>query len=104
MPELNRALWRRCRAPLPLAALSLALLHAQGAAAQGAPVDAPLILKRTPELTESIPPELRGQLPSFVDGNRISGSIPPPRPRLRHKFKRPPIGVPAPVQPPCQRA
>ena len=73
MPELNRALWQRCRVPLPLAALSLAMLHAQGASAQAVPFDAPLVLKRTPELTEIVPPQLRGQLPSFVDGNRISG-------------------------------
>ncbi|RZI92213.1 MAG: LPS-assembly protein LptD, partial [Variovorax sp.] len=73
MPELNRALWQRCRVPLPLAALSLAMLHAQGASAQAVPFDAPLVLKRTPELAETIAPELRGQLPSFVDGNRISG-------------------------------
>ena len=73
MPDLNRAAWRRCRPPLPLALLSLALLHAQGAWAQDADLDAPLVLKRTPQLTETIPPTLRGQLPTFVDGDKISG-------------------------------
>jgi LPS-assembly protein len=73
MPELNRAMWHRCRAPLPLALLSLALLHAHGARAQGAGVDAPLTLKTTPQLAETIPQAERGLLPSFVDGNKISG-------------------------------
>lgn len=73
MPDLNRAAWRRCRPPLPLAVLSLALLHAQAARAQDAELDAPLVLKRTPQLTEVITPAQRGQRPSFVDGDRISG-------------------------------
>ncbi|MDM0021519.1 LPS-assembly protein LptD [Variovorax saccharolyticus] len=73
MPDLNRAAWRRCRPPLPLALLTLALLHAQGAWAQDADLDAPLVLKRTPQLAETIPPTLRGQLPTFVDGDKISG-------------------------------
>ncbi|WP_444813459.1 LPS-assembly protein LptD [Variovorax gracilis] len=74
MPDLNRAAWRRSRPPLPLAVLSLALLHAHGAWAQdAAALDAPLVLKRTPQLTETLTPEQRGQLPSFVTGDRISG-------------------------------
>jgi LPS-assembly protein len=73
MPDLTRAAWHRCCPPLPLAVLSLALLHAHGALAQDAALDAPLILKRTPQLTEIIPQTERGQLPSFVDGDRISG-------------------------------
>jgi len=73
MPDLTRAAWRRCRPPLPLALLSLALLQAHGAWAQDAGLDAPLTLKRTPQLTETIPQTQRGQLPSFVDGDRISG-------------------------------
>jgi LPS-assembly protein len=73
MPDLNRAAWRRCRPPLPLAVLSLALLQAHGASAQDAGLDAPLTLKRTPQLVETIPQAQRGQLPSFVDGDRISG-------------------------------
>lgn len=73
MPDLNRAAWRRCRPPLPLAVLSLALLHAHAAWAQEAALDAPLVLKRTPQLTEVIPENLRGRMPSFVDGDRISG-------------------------------
>src|SRR6478735_2835900 len=48
MPDLNRAAWRRSRPPLPLAVLSLALLHAHSAWAQDADLDAPLVLKRTP--------------------------------------------------------
>ncbi|CAN7713323.1 LPS-assembly protein [Variovorax sp. CF079] len=73
MPDLTRAAWRRCRPPLPLAVLSLALLQAHGASAQDAGLDAPLTLKRTPQLVETIPQAQRGQLPSFVDGDRISG-------------------------------
>ncbi|VTU40326.1 LPS-assembly protein LptD [Variovorax sp. PBL-E5] len=73
MPDLTRAAWRRCCPPLPLAVLSLALLHAHGALAQDAVLDAPLVLKRTPQLTETIPQTQRGELPSFVDGDRISG-------------------------------
>ncbi|MDM0036606.1 LPS assembly protein LptD [Variovorax sp. J22P271] len=73
MPDLNRAARRRCRPPLPLALLSLALLHAQGASAQDADLDRPLVLKRTPQLAETIPPLLRSQLPTFVDGDKISG-------------------------------
>src|SRR3982751_6563481 len=73
MPDLNRAAWRRSRPPLPLAVLSLALLHAHGARAQDVDLDAPLVLKRTPQLTEVITPDQRGRLPSFVNGDRISG-------------------------------
>ncbi len=72
MPDLNRAARRRCRPPLPLALLTLALLHAQGARAQE-DLGGPLILKRTPQLAEVIPPDLRGRVPSFIDGDRISG-------------------------------
>jgi len=65
---------RRASPPLPLAVLSLALFQAQGASAQQAPsLDGPLTLKRTPLLTETIPPNERGQLPSLVTGDRISG-------------------------------
>lgn len=73
MPDLTRADWRRCRPPLPLALLTLALLQAQGASAQEAGLDAPITLKRTPQLLETIPKAQRGELPSFVDGDRISG-------------------------------
>ncbi|OUM01435.1 LPS-assembly protein LptD [Variovorax sp. JS1663] len=73
MPDLIRADWRRCRPPLPLAVLTLALLQAQGASAQDAGLDAPITLKRTPQLLETIPKTQRGELPSFVDGDRISG-------------------------------
>ena len=73
MPDLTRADWRRCRPPLPLAVLTLALLQAHGASAQDAGLDAPITLKRTPQLLETIPKQQRGELPSFVDGDRISG-------------------------------
>ena len=73
MPDLTRAVWHRCRPPLPLAVLSLALVHAHGAWAQDAELDAPLVLRQTPQLAEIIPPAQRGQLPSFVDGDKISG-------------------------------
>ncbi|HYN64847.1 MAG TPA: hypothetical protein VES36_09625, partial [Candidatus Limnocylindrales bacterium] len=73
MPDLTRAARRRCRPPLPLAVLSLALLHAQGASAQGSEFDAPLTLRRSPQLAETITPALRSQLPSFVEGDRVTG-------------------------------
>jgi LPS-assembly protein len=73
MPDLTRADRRRCRPPLPLAVLTLALLQAHGASAQDAGLDAPITLKRTPQLLETIPKAQRGELPSFVDGDRISG-------------------------------
>lgn len=73
MPDLTRADWRRCRPPLPLALLTLALLQAQGASAQDAGLDAPITLKRTPQLLETIPKTQRGELPTFVDGDRMSG-------------------------------
>ena len=67
-------MWPRRRPPLPLAALALALLHSHGSQAQGAPTnDPPLMLKRTPQLTETLLPAERSQLPSFVDGDKLSG-------------------------------
>jgi LPS-assembly protein len=73
MPEPIRAHRRRCRPPLPLAVLSLALLQAHGAAAQGVD-DAPLTLKRAPQLTEEAPPKaLRSQQSSFITGDQITG-------------------------------
>ncbi|GAA4342743.1 LPS-assembly protein LptD [Variovorax defluvii] len=56
-----------------MAVLTLALLQAQGASAQDTGLDAPITLKRTPQLLETIPKAQRGELPSFVDGDRISG-------------------------------
>ncbi|MGR4868556.1 LPS-assembly protein LptD [Variovorax sp. LARHSF232] len=77
MLELTRATRRRCRPPLPLALLSIALLHAQIAMAQEAqsaapdPLSAPLQLRRTPQLPEVLP---RGsELPSFIGGDKITG-------------------------------
>ncbi|QGW84799.1 LPS-assembly protein LptD [Variovorax paradoxus] len=65
---------RRSGPPLPLALLSLAMLHAHGASAQPAGgLDGPLVLKRTPQLTETLPPAERGQLPSLITGDRLSG-------------------------------
>ena len=59
MSEPNRLRARRSpnRPPLPLALLSLALLHAQGAGAQQQPqaaswADAPLVLKRSAQLLD----------------------------------------------------
>ncbi|MET3493924.1 LPS-assembly protein LptD [Variovorax boronicumulans] len=70
----RRVALRRTRPPLPLAMLSLALLHAHGASAQPAGgLDGPLTLKRTPLLTEIVPPTDRGQLPSLITGDRMSG-------------------------------
>jgi LPS-assembly protein len=55
------------------AVLTLALLHAHGAWAQEADsLKGALILQRTPRLAETIAPDARGRLPSFVDGDRIS--------------------------------
>ncbi|WP_422085658.1 LPS-assembly protein LptD [Variovorax sp.] len=60
--------------PLPSMALSLMLLlHARSATAQESWVEAPMTLRRTPQLAESIPPAERGMRPSLVDGDRISG-------------------------------
>ncbi|RYY54386.1 MAG: LPS-assembly protein LptD, partial [Comamonadaceae bacterium] len=72
MPDLTRAARRRCLPPLPLALLSLALLHAHGAAAQGVD-DAPLTLKRTPQLQETVPKLSRGEQSSFITGDAITG-------------------------------
>ncbi len=65
--------WRRCGPPLPLAVLALALLNAHAASAQEAWIDAPLILRRTPEIPETVPEAERTLRPSLVDGDRISG-------------------------------
>ncbi|MDM0064968.1 LPS assembly protein LptD [Variovorax sp. J31P207] len=73
MPNPTRAAWPRCRPPLPLAVLSLALLHAHDASAHDAELNAPLSLRRTSQLAETIPASRRGQLPSLMDGDRISG-------------------------------
>ena len=70
----RRVALRRASPPLKLAMLSLALLQAHGAYAQPANgLDGPLTLKRTPLLTEVVPPTERGQLPSLVTGDRMSG-------------------------------
>jgi LPS-assembly protein len=60
--------------PFLPAALTLALLHTQGAWAQQADgLAGPLILKPTPQLADVIAPPLRARLPSFVSGDLISG-------------------------------
>ncbi|WP_345944731.1 LPS assembly protein LptD [Variovorax sp. dw_954] len=53
--------------------LSLALLHAHGAAAQAIDLAGPLTLKRTPQLQETVPQPLRGDQTSFITGEQISG-------------------------------
>jgi LPS-assembly protein len=79
MSEPNRLRARRSpgRPPLPLALVSLALLHAHGAWAQQQRTDgwaeAPLALRRTPQLAETIPSAERAQRPNFIAGDRISG-------------------------------
>ncbi len=53
-----------------------ASVHAQQSSpAQATPawLNAPIALKSTPRLAETIPPAQRGQLPSFISGDRISG-------------------------------
>ena len=80
MPDLTRAAWRRCRPPLPLAVLSLALLQAPGASAQDAGLDAPLTLKRTPQLRETIPQAQRG---AAAELRRWRPHLRPARPRNR---------------------
>ncbi|MET0540149.1 MAG: LPS assembly protein LptD, partial [Variovorax sp.] len=75
MPDPTRASRRWCRPPLPLAVLSLALLHAHGVRAQeaGGAVEPPLVLKRTPQLEETLPRAQRGQQSSFISGDSIAG-------------------------------
>ena len=79
MLELSRATWRRCRPPLPLALLTVALLHAQAAMAQDAqgaaadPLAGPLQLRPTPMLVETLPRSQSGELPSFISGDKMSG-------------------------------
>ncbi|MBU1357421.1 MAG: LPS-assembly protein LptD [Gammaproteobacteria bacterium] len=71
MHDLIRTAWRRGRPPFPLATLLLALMPVHAALAQDAA--APLTLRRTPMLTEIIPKEQRGDLSTFIDGDRLSG-------------------------------
>ncbi|REN19542.1 hypothetical protein DSI41_09755, partial [Mycobacterium tuberculosis] len=61
--------WRGFPLP-PMVLLSLLMLRAQTATAQDAWIEAPLTLRRTPELVETIPPAERGMRPSIVDGDR----------------------------------
>jgi LPS-assembly protein len=54
----------------PVALVAIALLH--GAAhAQAAPEDAPIVLKRTPQLAEEVPSVIRKELPTFVTGRNL---------------------------------
>lgn len=76
MPDQSRAPGHRRLPPLPLALLTLALAAVQGAWAQSAPAlpdEPPLVLRRSPQLTENILPRERSQRPSIVQGDRISG-------------------------------
>ncbi|MFM9926427.1 LPS assembly protein LptD [Variovorax sp. H27-G14] len=59
---------------LPSMALSLLLfLHARSALAQTSWTEAPLTLRRTAQLPETLTPAERGARPSLVDGERLSG-------------------------------
>ncbi len=58
---------------MPLTVLAFALLHAAAVQAQENSLDAPIRLKSTPQLTETLPREQRSELPSLVSGDRMSG-------------------------------
>lgn len=47
--------------------------QAQAAATSAVPAPAGLVLKSSPQLTESLPPEAREQAPTFIEGERMSG-------------------------------
>ncbi|WP_082571966.1 LPS-assembly protein LptD [Variovorax sp. Root434] len=64
--------WRGFPLP-PMVLLSLLLLRPQAASAQDTWTEAPMMLRRTPQLAETIPPTERGSRPSLVDGDRLSG-------------------------------
>ncbi|SEM51198.1 LPS-assembly protein [Variovorax sp. YR750] len=65
--------WRGFPLP-PMVLLSLLMLRSHSASAQDdAWTEAPITLRRTPELIETIPPAERGMRPSIVDGDRLSG-------------------------------
>ncbi|KQX35498.1 LPS biosynthesis protein [Variovorax sp. Root434] len=49
------------------------MLRPQAASAQDTWTEAPMMLRRTPQLAETIPPTERGSRPSLVDGDRLSG-------------------------------
>jgi len=65
--------FRRRFPPMPLAVLALALLNLHVAHAQESSLNAPIRLKPTLQLTETLPREERGELPSFVTGDTMSG-------------------------------
>ncbi len=80
MSDLTRP--ARCRPPLPLAVLALALMCTHGASAQGTSTPGgepdgwlagPLALKRTPQLAEAIPQPQRSERPTLITGDRITG-------------------------------
>ncbi|WP_440532509.1 LPS-assembly protein LptD [Variovorax sp. YR566] len=64
--------WRGFPRP-PMVLLSLLLLRAQTAPAQETWTEAPMTLRRTPELAETIAPTERSTRPSLVDGDKLSG-------------------------------
>ena len=64
--------WRGFPLP-PMVLLSLLLLRPQAASAQDTWTEAPMTLRRTPQLAETIAPAERGTRPSLVDGDRLSG-------------------------------
>ncbi|KQW61854.1 LPS-assembly protein LptD [Variovorax sp. Root411] len=63
--------WRGFPLP-PMVLLSLLLLRPQAASAQDTWTEAPMTLRRTPQLAETIAPAERGMRPSLVDGDRLS--------------------------------
>ncbi|HET6827292.1 MAG TPA: putative LPS assembly protein LptD, partial [Ramlibacter sp.] len=60
---------RRRFALSPVALVAVAMLQPQGAGAQ----EAQPVLRPSPALREDIPPAARGQLPTFLSGERMSG-------------------------------
>lgn len=71
MPDTPVCQPRRHVRPLRLSVLATLLQSALVSAQQA--VDAPLLLQNSPLLQETIAPEVRGSLPSFVSGEHITG-------------------------------
>lgn len=71
MPDTPGVQPRRHVRPLRLTVLATLLQSALVSAQQAA--DAPLLLRTSPLLQETLAPEVRGSLPSFVSGEHITG-------------------------------
>lgn len=69
MQHLRSKASRRRFALSPVALVAVAMLQPQGAGAQ----EAQPVLRPSPALREDIPPAARGQLPTFLSGERMSG-------------------------------